>query len=161
DHDLAFALEHPGDTALLAEVAAVFREEMADLADSSIAIISGDGDQNCRAAGAVAFEHDFIDLPAFELAGAAHDGALDVVGGHADRLGRCDRGTKPGVGVGIAAVPGGDGDFFDQAGESLPAFGIEGGFFVLDCRPFGMTGHTRTSEVELWPFEYCQRVPKT
>ena len=70
-----------------AQVAAVFRKHVADLADGAIAIVGGHQHQHRGAARSVAFEHDFVDLAAFQFAGAAHDGVLDVVGGHADGLG--------------------------------------------------------------------------
>ena len=66
DNDLALALEHPGDAALFAEVAALFRKRVADIAHGPVAVIGGDHDQNGRAAGSVAFEHDFVDLAAFQ-----------------------------------------------------------------------------------------------
>ena len=76
-------------------------------------------DQHGRAAGSVAFEHDFVDLAAFELAGAAHDGLLDVVGGHTDGLGRHDRRAQARIRIRIAAVARGDHDFLDDAREQL------------------------------------------
>ena len=117
--DLALALEHPGDAALLAHVAAVLGEDMADFADRAVAVIGGDVDQDGGAAGPVAFEHDFVDLAAFQFAGAAHDGLLDVVGGHADGFGGQDGGAQARIPVRIAAAAGGDGDFLDDARERL------------------------------------------
>ena len=64
-----------------------FENDVADFADRAVAVIGRDLDQHRGAAGTVAFERDFVDLAAFEFAGAAHDGALDVVGGHADGFG--------------------------------------------------------------------------
>ena len=92
------------DAALLAQVAAVLGEHVADFADGAIAIVGGHQHQNGGAARPVAFEHDFVDLAAFQFAGAAHDGALDVVGGHADRLGGDDGRAKPGIHVRVAAA---------------------------------------------------------
>ena len=118
---------------------------MADIADGAVAVVSRDRNQHRRAARTVAFEHDFVDLAAFQFAGAAHDGALDVVGRHADSLGGKDGRAQTRIRVGIAAAPGGDHDFFNDAGEDFPALGVEGALLVLDGRPFGMTGHT-----DLW-----------
>ncbi len=109
---------------------------MADIADRSITIVGGDQNQHRSASRPIAFEHDFIDLPALELARAAHDGALDVVGRHADGLRRGDRGAKARVHIGIAAAAGSDRNLFDHAGKHFPALGIEGGFLMLDGRPF-------------------------
>ena len=44
---------------------------MADIADGPVAVVRGYQDQHRRAARPVAFEHDFIDLAALELARAA------------------------------------------------------------------------------------------
>ncbi len=137
--NLALALEHPGDAALFAEVAAVLGKHVADLAHGAIAIVGGDHHQNRGAAGAVAFEHHLVDLAAFQFAGAAHDGLLDVVGRHAGSLGGRNRRAQAGIHIGIATGAGGDHDFFNDARETLSALGVESGFLVLDCRPFGMT----------------------
>ena len=77
---------------------------MAEFADRAVAVIGCDVDQHGRASGAVPFEHDFFDLPAFQLAGAAHDGLLDVVGRHAGGLGGDDGAAQTGIAVGIAAA---------------------------------------------------------
>ena len=111
---------------------------MANLADGAIAIIGGDVDQHGRAARTVAFEHDLVDLAAFQFAGAAHDGFLDVVGGHADAFGRQDRRAQARIGVRIAAIARGDRNFLDDARETFSALGVESGLFVLDGRPLGM-----------------------
>ena len=138
NEDLALALEHPGDAALLAQVAAVFGEDMADLADGAVAVVGGHVDQHGGAARAVAFEHDFLDLPAFQFAGAAHDGLLDVVGRHADGFGGEDGGAQARIGVRIAAAAGGDRDFLDDARKTLSALGVQGRLLVLNGGPFGM-----------------------
>ena len=109
---------------------------MADFADGAIAIIGGHVHQHGGAARPVAFEHDFVDLPAFQFAGAAHDGLLDVVGGHADGLGGEDGGAETGIGIRIAAAAGGDHNFLDDARERFPALGVQCGLLVLDGRPF-------------------------
>jgi len=136
DENLAFAVEHPGDRADFAEVAAVFREQVADLADGAVAVIGGNLHDDRGATGAVALEGDFVDLAAFQLTGAAHDGAFDVVGRHRDRLGGGNGGAESGVAVGVAAAAGGDGDLLDETGEGFTALGVEGGLLMLDCRPF-------------------------
>jgi hypothetical protein len=91
-----------------------------------------------RATGPVAFEHHLIDLAALQFAGAAHDGFFDVIGGHAGAFGCQDRRTQAGIGVRVAAVARGDHDFFDDARETFSALGVQGGFFMLDGRPFRM-----------------------
>ena len=124
---------------MFAEVAAVLGKHVADLAHGAIAIVGGDHHQNRGAAGAVAFEHHLVDLAAFQFAGAAHDGLLDVVGRHAGGLGGRNRRAQAGIHIGIATGAGGDHNLFNDARETFSALGVEGGFLVLDCRPFGMT----------------------
>ena len=138
NENLALAFEHPGDAALLAHVSAVLGEDMADLADGAVAVVGSHIDQDGGAARPVAFEHHFLDLPAFQFARAAHDGLLDVVGRHADVFGGENRGAQARIAVGIAAVARGDRDFLDESREDFTALGVESRLLVLNCRPFGM-----------------------
>jgi hypothetical protein len=108
---------------------------VADFADRAVAVVGGDVDHDGDAAGSVTFENHFFDLPAFEFSGAALDGALDVVGGHADCLGRQDGGSQARVGVGIAATAGSNHDLLDDAGEHLAPLGVESGLLMFDGRP--------------------------
>ena len=94
------------------------------------------------AADAVAFVAQLDVFHAFEVAGAFVNGALNVVFGHVGIPGFVHGQAQAGVGSGVAAAEaGGYGDFFDQFGEDFAALGINAGFFVLDIRPFAMTGH--------------------
>ena len=110
---------------------------MADFADGAIFVVGEDFDDDGYAAGAVALVGDLLVGDAFEFAGAALDGALDVVGGHVLGFGGGDGSAEAGVAVGISsALLGGDGDFLDEAGEDLAAFGVKRALLMLDCRPF-------------------------
>ena len=121
----------------LAEVSAVLRECVTDLADGAVFVVGEDVDDEGDAAGAVALVSDLFVADAFELAGSALDGAFDVVGGHVLSFGGGDGAAQAGVAVGIAAAGfGGDGDFLDEAGKDFAAFGVCGALFMLDCRPF-------------------------
>ena len=111
---------------------------MADVADGAIAVVRGHVHQDGSAARPVTLEHDLLDHAAFQFARAPHDGFLDVVGGHGNSLGGEDGGTQTRVAVRIAAIAGGDGDFFDDARETLAALGVRGRLFVLNGCPFGM-----------------------
>ena len=53
DHDLALALEHPRHAAHFAQIPAILREHVADLADRAIAVIGGNFGEQCYAAGSV------------------------------------------------------------------------------------------------------------
>src|SRR5271170_6122143 len=154
DEDLALALEHPRNASLFTEVATVLGERMADLTNRSVAVISRDGYQHRGATWAVAFKQDFVDLAAFQLAGAAHNGPFDVIGRHADCLGSQNGGSQSGVTVGIAATPASSNhDFLNEAREDLAALGIEGSFLVLNRRPFAVSRHEKTSGNLLLTFE--------
>jgi hypothetical protein len=92
--------------------------------------------------GAVALVGNLFIRNAFELAGAALDGSFDVVGRHVLGLGGDDGSAEARIAVWVATAGlGGDGDFLDKAGEDLAAFGVGGALFMLDCRPFRVTGH--------------------
>src|SRR4029453_16066468 len=96
--------EHPGDTALLAHVSTVFGERMPDVADGAVPVVGGHIDQNGCAARAVTLEHDLFDHAAFQFARAAHDGFLNVVGGHGNSFGCEDGGAQTRVAIRIAAI---------------------------------------------------------
>ena len=74
---------------------------------------------------------------AFELAGAAQNGALDILIGHIFVFSGEDGGAEAGIGVGVAAADaGGDGDFANDASEDAAALGVSSRLFVLDGGPF-------------------------
>src|SRR6185312_10498719 len=141
--DGARFFEHPGHTAGLAHVAVVLAHHVADLADGAVAVVGSDVHEDGNAAGAVAFERELFVDGAGELAGAALDGALDVVRGHVLGFGGEHGGAQTRVGFHVAAAgAGGDGNFLDQAGENLAAFGVGGRLFMLDRGPFTVSRHS-------------------
>ncbi len=110
---------------------------MADFAYGAVLVVGEDVDDDGDATGAVAFVGDLFVADAFELAGSALDGALDVLVRHVLGFGGGDGSAKAGIAVGVSSAElGGDGDFLDQAGEDLAALGVEGALLVLNCRPF-------------------------
>ena len=114
---------------------------MTNLAHGAVAIVGQRLHDDRHAAGPVALEGDLFVAHAFQFAGAALDGPLDVVLRHVFGLGRGNGGAQPGVAVRVAAALGSDGDFLEQTGEYLAALGIQRALFVLDCGPFRMAGH--------------------
>src|ERR1700741_3536811 len=137
DYDVTFFVEHPGDGAGLRHIAIVLAEHVTDFTDGAVAIVGIDLGKDGDSARAVALEREFLVGRAGQLAGAALDGALDVVGGHVLALGGEDGGAQTRIAVGIAAtVFGGNADFLDQASKNLAALGIERALLVLDCGPF-------------------------
>jgi len=142
DVDIAAPFEAEGDAALGADLSAVLAEDVADLGNRAVLVVGQAGDVNGHAAGAVAFINHFFVLGAFQLAGALLDGPLDVVGGHVGVFGGLDGAAQARVLVGVAAAgAGGHGDFADDFGEDLAALGVGRAFFMLNRRPFGMSGH--------------------
>ena len=141
DGNLAFAFKHPSHATLLTHVAAVFGERMTHFTHRTVAIIGSRVHQHRRAAGTIAFVHNFVNLSALQFTRAPHDGALDVIGRHTDGLRFGDGGAQAGVAVCIAPTARGNHDFFDDLGELLPALGVGSGFLVLNRRPFGVAGH--------------------
>jgi hypothetical protein len=49
---------------------------------------------------------------------------------------RQDGATQAGVGIGIAAIFGRNGNFLDQAGKNLSPLGVQSALFMLDRGPF-------------------------
>ena len=75
---------------------------------------------------------------AFEQPRTLFDGVIDFILGHRLRFGGKDGGTQTRVATRIAAITRGDGDFFDNARETLAALGVRGRLFMLNGCPFGM-----------------------
>ena len=91
------------------EVAAVLAEHVAQLADRAVLVVGQRLDDERGAARTVALVGDFFVRDARQLAGAALDRPLDVVGRHVDRLGLGDDRAQARVHVRIAAAgAGGD-----------------------------------------------------
>ena len=83
-----------------------------------------------------------------ELAGAALNGPLDVVGGHVGRLGGRYGRAQTRVAVGVAAaLAGRHRDLSDDLGEDLAALGVGPSLFVFDGAPLAVAGHGASSEL--------------
>ena len=111
--------------------------QVAKFADDAIAIGGYGFNQHAHAAGAIAFEGDFFILFAFELAGAAHDGALDIFVRHVFVLAGKNGGTQTGIGIRIATANSGcDGYFADHSSEDAAALRVGGRLLVFNGGPF-------------------------
>ncbi len=134
---MSFLVEQIRNGAGCGHVASILAKSMANFADRAVAIVGVDLEQNGDAAGAVALELKFFVGGAGEFAGAALDGALDVVLRHVLGLGGENGAAEARVGVGIAAaVLGGNADFLDQAGKNLAPLGVKRALLMLDGGPF-------------------------
>ena len=146
EQQLAAMLEHEGDRAFVAHVAAVLVEGVAHFGHRADLVVGHAFDDDGRAAHAVAFVAHFFVVGAIDAAAAAVDRALDVVFWHV-RIGRLVDGqaqARIGDGVG-AAHAGRDRDFLDQARPDFAALGIGGSLFMLDIGPFAMSCHVESS----------------
>ena len=142
EDELADVLEHEGDGAFRAEVAAVLRERVADVGDRADAVVGRAVDDERSAADAVAFVADFFVGDAFELAGALENGVGDGVLGHVAAAGLDQGEAETGVGLRIAAAhAGGHDDFTNQLRPEVGALGVLTALAMLDVGPLGMTCH--------------------
>jgi hypothetical protein len=135
--EIALVVEHPGHAAILAHVAAVFIEDMADFGHGAVFVVRQRLHQDGGAAGAVAFigvlfvadalpVHRCLSLMARSMLSLGMFSALAAATARAQSR----------VGVQIAPTrPGSHGNFLDQFGKDLSPLGILGAFAVLDGRP--------------------------
>ena len=118
DNDIALLFEHPRDTSRLTHVSAVLGKQVPDLTHGAIPVVRNDIDDDCNSARTVSLVRDLVELSAVELAGALHDGPLDIVGRHVEGFRVGDGFAQARVAIGIAsAEAGGDGDFLDELCE--------------------------------------------
>src|SRR2546421_6454362 len=142
----AFFVELPGDGAGLGEVTILFGEDVADLGYCAVPVVAGEINQQGAASRAVAFELELVEVDAWQLAGPALDGLLDVVGWHVDVFGLGDGQTEAGVALGVATSEAcGDGDLTNDLGENLAALGVYGRLVPLRGCPVTMAPHALTS----------------
>ena len=107
---------------------------MTDVGDGADWIVGNAVDDQCDAAGTVAFVAQFAHVIGALGTGAALDGALDGVLGHVGRQRLVDGGTQARIAsrVGHAGACR-DSDFTDQLGEGLGALGVLGVFATFDA----------------------------
>src|SRR5450631_3941612 len=123
---------------------------MPDVGNRPNAIVGQAIDDHRGAIDAVALVTDFLVVDAFELAGAAFDGAIDRVLRHVVACRLVDREPQAWIGRDVAAAePGRDGDFADEASEDLAALGVGRGLLVLDIRPLAVAGHGGTESMTM------------
>ncbi len=130
-------MEHPPNGADFGQVAAILAHKMAKLTNDAVAIRGDDLNQHAHSARTVAFEGGFLKLLAFELAGAAKDGALNVLVRHVFVFARQNGGSQARIGVRIAAADARrDGNFPNDARENAAALCVSGRFLVFNRCPF-------------------------
>ncbi len=137
EQHLATMGEQKGDAAVGAHVAAVFGEGMAYISHGANLVVGEAVHHDGCAVDAVALVANFLVIDAFELAGSAFDGVVDVVLGQALRLCLFNGQPQSRVGANVAAAHlGRDRDFLDQFGEHLAPLGVLASFSMLDIGPF-------------------------
>src|ERR1700682_3926671 len=135
--NFALAVEHPSDGAGFGHVAAVLAHEVAELTDHAVAVGGDDLNQHAHSARAISFEGGFLILLAFQLAGAAKNGALDVFTWHLRSLCRQNRGSQARVGVRFASADArSNADFSDDSREYAAALRVGGPFLMFNRGPF-------------------------
>ena len=134
DHDLALALEHVGNRAGSAQVAARMRECRAHVGGSAVAVVGQGLAVNGDAAGTVALVHDgFVVRGVLARTESLVDGGLDLVLGQRVALGLLDGGgqRRVVVGVRVATLLGCNGDVARQLGEQGGALSVLRGLAVF------------------------------
>src|SRR5690606_38946132 len=146
--ELSAMLEQECDTAVLAEIAAVLGQRVADLGHGALAVVGHAVDQDSGTAGPVALVADFLEVGIVGASRAALDGAQDVVLGHVGRSGLVPSEPQAGIGVRVGpTVAGGNGDFTNDFGPELAALGVLSTLAVLDVCPFTVSGHNKRQSI--------------
>ena len=83
-------IEQIADRAIRAEVATVLRERMPDFGDRSILVVGHAIDHHSRPARSVALVTYLLVIGSIEISGTSLDRPVDIVLGHALRLGFID-----------------------------------------------------------------------
>src|SRR5258708_4034028 len=137
NRNLALSVKHPPDGAGFSQIAAVLAHEMAELADHAVAVGGDNLNQHAHSARSVAFKSGFLKLLAFQLAGAAKNGALDIITRHVGGL-RCqNRGSQAWIRTRLTAADArGNADFADDSRENAAALGVGGPLLVFNRGPF-------------------------
>ncbi len=140
--DQALAIEEEGDGAAHAEAAVVLAEDVPHVGDGPGAVVGHEFHDDRHPAGTVSFEDPFLVIHPFDIAGALLDGPVDGVLGHVFGFGFIDGGAQARVTFRVAPADlGRHGDFLDELGENLSAFGVLCAFAVFDVRPLAVSCH--------------------
>src|SRR5690606_27681062 len=141
EQELAAVLEHEGDRAFLAQVAAVLGKGVAHFGHGAGAVVGHAVHDDGSSADTVAYIAHFVVVVAVSAARAAGDRALNGVLGHVGVSAFVPGHAQTGVGVGIgAAGAGGHRDFTNDFGPQLAALGVLAPFAVLNIGPFTVSG---------------------
>jgi len=137
-------LKHIGNCSIGTHVSAKFCESMTNFRNGAISIVGHTVDHDRRSARTITLVTNFNEINAIRIATALLDGALDVVLGHALRLGSIHCKPQSRVGRDItAAQTRCHGNFPDEFGEKFATLFILGTFAMLDIGPFAMSCHLR------------------
>src|SRR6476646_234942 len=130
-------MEHPSHGAGFGQVSAILAHEVPKFADNAVAVRGHRFNQHPHAAGAIALEGHFFVLFTFELAGAAHEGSLDIFVWHVLVLARKYRGAQTRIGIRIAtADSGSDGNFADYSSKDATALRVGSRLLMFNGGPF-------------------------
>ncbi len=145
DNDLTDVGKEVANATGLTHVAVVFGEVGAHVTCGTVAVVGGCGYDNGNTCGTVALIRNFFIVLA-TAAKRLFNTTLNVIVGNVVCLCFLDQVAQLGVVIGIsAALFNCDGDLFADLGKDLTLCGIGLFFFVLDIRPFAMSGHNDSS----------------
>src|SRR5687768_1817976 len=132
DQDLADLVEHPGDAAISADIAASAGDGRANLADGSVAVVRHRLNHQGDTTGHERLVGDLVVVVAGPASGRPLDRPLDVVLRHVLAASLLDCEPKASVGFRIGQ-PGSGRDRYlaGELGEKLAAFGVGGALLAL------------------------------
>src|SRR5213075_649652 len=131
------------NTSIRSKVTVVLGEDAADFGRGAVLIVGGRFHDHRHASGRVALVSYLIKvLRIRSFAGAALDGALDVVVGHAGRT-RCqDSAAQSRISIGIAAAAfRRNRNLFRKLAENLTALRVNSAFEAFYLRPLAVSRH--------------------
>ena len=112
--ELSGLFEHPVDRSVFSEVPPVLGEQVANVADRAVSVVSRHLNEDRHSAGGIALIARFFDPKTGEVAGALLDRTINVVAGNISGLRLVDGQPQPGIELLVAtADAGGHGDLLE------------------------------------------------
>src|SRR5438094_4541592 len=136
-------MKHVRNASARSKIAVIFCKDASDFGRGTVLIVRGRLHDHGHAPRRVALVGNFIEvLRVRSLAGAAFDGALDVVIGHAGRTRRQDGATQSRISIGIAAAAfRRNRNLFRKLAENLTALRVNSAFEAFYLRPLAVSRH--------------------
>src|SRR5207248_34329 len=140
--NLHLAMEHVRNASTRSKVAVVLGEDATDFGRGTVLIICGRFRDHRHASRCVTLVGYFIEVLCIRsFAGAAFDGALDVVVRHAGRTRRQDGAAQSWISIGIAAAFRRNRNLLRKLAENLTALGVNSAFEAFYLQPLAVSRH--------------------